>query len=123
MPVKFLSAWPFLRERLSPSITRMNMRGDSGKPYLKALSLWKNTVDSPLIKMAKVAEDTHPMIQLVVGIPKPPWRCIKRRKSQFIQSYTFFKSRFRMMACNFLAFILCRHSWVVPIASKICLPF
>jgi hypothetical protein len=50
---------------------RMKRNDDRGKPCLRPLPPWKKFVDSPLIKIAKFAKETHPMIQLVVGNPKP----------------------------------------------------
>jgi len=111
--------WPSFRRMVTPSMTKINSRGESGKPCRKPLPLWKKWEASPLTRTEKVALETHPMIQFMeVGL-KPNCTRIKRRKSQSMQSKAFFRSNLRISAFDFFALILWRHSWAMPIASMI----
>jgi hypothetical protein len=67
------SDWAFFKDRLSPSMTKIKSKGESGHPCLSPLLLLKNLVSSLLIRVAKVVETTQAMIQFVVLIPKPLW--------------------------------------------------
>jgi hypothetical protein len=71
IPVILPLAWLSFNARLSPSIMRMKSKGDKGHPCHSPLPLLKKSIGSPLIKIAYVAELTHPMIHLIVGSPKP----------------------------------------------------
>ena len=60
-----------LINKLSPSITKINSRGDKGHPFLIPLEAVKKHEGVPLIKIAKLTEMRQPMIQLTPpkGIP------------------------------------------------------
>jgi hypothetical protein len=51
----------------------MKRRGESEQPCLSPLSQLKVLVASPLIKMAKDAEEIQAIIQFVKEEPKPHW--------------------------------------------------
>jgi len=104
-------------------MTKMNSSGESRQPCIKPRSLLKNGEVSPFIRTTKEEMTTQLIIQFIEDILKPVWTRIKRKKSQFTQSYDFFKSSFKIIAFNFFTFILCRHSCVVLMMSKICRPF
>lgn len=119
----FPSDWLSLRSRDRPSMTKIKRRGESGQPCLKPLPLRKKEEGSPFTKTEKFAVVTPHMIHLMESRLKPDLMRISLRKSQSKQSNAFFRSSLRMRAFDFFVLMLCRHSWVVPMVSKICLPF
>jgi hypothetical protein len=122
-PKIFPSDYVFLSSRLCPSITKMNNKGDKGHSFLNPCPLWKKGDAPSFIKVAKEFVLTQIIIQFVSMRPKPVQRRIIWRKYQLTQSYSFWRSNFRIRALNFFALMLWRHSYVVPTASRIYLPF
>ena len=64
MPLIFPLFWVSLINRLSPSMTRINSRGDNEQPYLIPLVAEKKQEGVPFTCKEKFAEDKQPMIQL-----------------------------------------------------------
>ena len=64
MPLTFPLRFASSIKRLSPSINKMNSKGDRGHPYLKPLEAGKKEEDDPFIRTAKLAEEMQPRIQL-----------------------------------------------------------
>jgi hypothetical protein len=71
MPEIVPSKMLFFIKRLSPSIAKINNKGDRGHPCQSPLPLLKKSVASPLRKIAKVEVVTQLIIQLDKGMPKP----------------------------------------------------
>jgi hypothetical protein len=72
IPIICPSDWAFFKDRLSPAMTKIKSKGESGHPCLSP-SLLNNLVASPLIRVVKEVETTQAMIKFVVLIPKPLW--------------------------------------------------
>jgi hypothetical protein len=98
-------------------------KGESRQSCPNPRSLLKKGEDSPLIRTSKEELTTQLIIQFIECKLKPVWTSIKHKKSQLTQSYAFLRSNLRIKIFCFLALILCKHSYAVPMMSKICLPF
>jgi hypothetical protein len=67
MPNKSPFYWLRFKSKLNPSIIRMRRNNDNGQPYLSPLPLLKKSEDTPLMRIVKVANEMHPIIQFVMG--------------------------------------------------------
>ena len=108
-----------LINRLRPSMTRMNRRGDKGHPCLMPLETLKKFEGVPFTSTTKFADDKQPIIQLTPRRGTPIWIRMSLRKDQLTLSKAFTKSRFQIRAHLFFALVICRISWVIPMGSTI----
>lgn len=100
----------FLISSLSLSMTIRKRSGDRGQPWRNPLCPRKKFEGCPLINIAKLAEDTQPIIQLVTSTDNPDWMRTKRRKIQSTLSKALIRSILRTITFNFLFLMECKHS-------------
>ena len=74
---------------LIPFISKMNIYGDIGHPCVMPLVHLNYLVGNPLIKIEKLVEVMHDMIELVKSIVSRVWRRISLMKDQSNRSYDF----------------------------------
>jgi len=123
IPKIFLAACPLFRRRVKDSMAKTKRRGERIQPWRNPLPLRKKEEGSPFIKMANFSLTTQLIIHLINWLLKPIWTKINLSKYYSMQSKAFLSSTFKTSALDVLDLILWRHSWAVPIVSRIFRPF
>ena len=70
-PVKSPLLTASFRKWLNPSTTKRKIKGESGQPCHSPRFALKKEEAAPLMRTAKEAVDTHPIIHLISPISKP----------------------------------------------------
>ena len=105
--------------KLSPSMTSMNSRGDNGHPCLMPQDAVKKQEGEPLTRREKIADEIQPKIQFTPTNGTPIYRRISLMKVQLTLSNSLVRSNFKMRAHLFLVLIVWRTSCVMAKGSVI----